>query len=351
MARNLDHIESDDQGVYSLWYNARPRPESWRPHPWGLVSPQCATSTPEETETMTAVDAFRLARANFSLSLRPLYTPSNLDGEMTGLDYHKAIVRDDTGAPLSVVGDRYSIISNEAIANLLDSSGFRPDSVCVQANGAKGYAQMLVSTDSVRAGDTGLVASSLTAMWAHDGSAKLRMGKAKTFIVCSNTEAKAMAELDATGDAVRHDSGAERKLSGLAKTFETERATRTDWLDRARRMGEAKMTKLVTAEMLGKVYGETPQARNAIADILAILTAADIRTGVIGDGSSLDVYQAVTFRDSHGRTVKGATDNAGLADAVRRVKGSSDKVSEMWGMLDAYAQDSAPIYQTVSVLR
>ena len=354
MARNLDHIDSTGTGDdkrYNLWYVDRPRPESWRSHPWGLVPPACQTSTVSESETMTAGDAFRAAGGNFSLSLRPLFCPSNVDGEMTGLDYNRAVVRDDTGAVLGVVGDRYSLIGNDRIATLLDSSGFRPDSLAIMAGGAKGYAQMLVSSDAVRAGDTGLVASFLTAMWAHDGSGKLRLGRNRTGIVCINTYGHASTELDATGTAFRHSSGAHGKLSEAEKVMEAERAERSSWLDRARKMAEAKMSKLVAAEMLGKLYGESGQGRNAVADILDILDKADERTGVVGDGSAWDVFQALTFRDSHARTVKGATDNAGMADAVRRVKGSTDKVAEMWGMLDTFAQDSAPIYQTVSVLR
>ena len=344
MAKNRDHIEMRD-GRASLWYVDRKRPESWRPDPWGLRAPVAATSTEDEASRMTAADAFRAARADYPLSMSPII---HAGAEMDG---YRIVTRQDTGAGIAVVGDRYQTVDGGRIARALDASGFRPDSVAVLNGAVRGYAQMIAAEDSVRAGDTGKVASFLSAMWSHDGTSEIVIGETRTGVVCINTYSKMQRELRKSGKGIRHAGDVDGALLDLELELATEREHRTAFLDAARRMASVNLPKSRAADLLSATFGaESAQARNTVAEILSILDAANPSTGVIGDGSVWDVYQSVTFRDSHSRTVKGTASDPGMADAVRRLRGPSESVASIWDALASYSADAAPVYQTVSVL-
>lgn len=350
MAKNQDHIEMRD-GKASLAYVDDAK-RGWQRHPWG-IRPPVSTEIPAGT-VMTAAEMFRAARANFDVEMRDVFTlraEPTANGKMARpVDGYRAVIRTDTDEPLAIVGGRYETVGNRAIAEMLDASGFRADSVAVLGRGEKGYAQMWAGEDSIRGDDTGRIASYLSVFWSHDGSSTVLVGRSRVGIVCANTYGHAKHEVkqkatEGSDSArnIRHVSGAEARLFDLADEMRAEAEARSAFLDSARRMASVQVPAGVATEMLDKAYGASRQAANVKAEILAILRGEDPTTGAIGDGSAWDVFQAATFLDSHNRTVKGLTGDQASADAVRRLRGPSDRTLSLFGALDAYAVDAAPV--------
>ena len=84
--------------------------------------------------TLPAREAFRIAKADFTVAGRPIY-----DADMRPIDGYQAITRTDTGTTLSVMNGTYTLVQNEQLIRLAEAlhEDATMDAVCVLAEGRK----------------------------------------------------------------------------------------------------------------------------------------------------------------------------------------------------------------------
>lgn len=361
-------IETRPSGAAALCYVDRPRPESWRRNPWGFA-PGGSTpgkgqaATVAEGSTASWADFARLAGADWTVSARDVFTvreaPDANGKRAIPCPDWRMLTRDDTQTPLKAVTSSYGVVQTSEVLALLSAvPGFSPDSLAVLDGGRSFYAQSLLGDDQVRAGDTGIVRRFRTATWSH-GDGAVRSGETSVGIVCANTLAKARRDLDLM---IRHTSGAARRVAQAARRLEAEESERREWLDHARRLAEVKArdvlgplvpsdtsgaARLLAAAVSGTDVTPTSysdlhaRSQGVVTDVLALMRRADPRTGVAGDGSLYDLFQAVTFYASHERTVRGL--DGAAAEVARYVDEQPAWVSSAWDAMVGVAADAAPV--------
>lgn len=328
-------------GRPSLWYVDRARPESWRRNPWGFA-PGVAATSPEGSR-VTWDEAAKAARADFTVEKRPTFTvasQANANGKRAlRVPGSETVVRTSENGheetPLAVVTESYGLVQNREVLTLLEAVGFVPDSLAVLEGGSRLYAQSVLCDDQVRDGDTGKVRTFRTAMWSQ-GVGAILTGETMTGIVCINTYAKAKRDLDIK---IVHRKNASARVEEAAEKIAREVAERSVWLDTARRMAETKIDRAATSVALARSLDTEAKhvgdlsgvARGIVTDISAILRRADASTGVIGDGSLWDVFQAITFYASHERTVRGL--DGAAAEIARQVSPLPAFVTNAWDVL------------------
>lgn len=345
----------------SLFYVDRPRPESWRNNPWGypaggLTPSHGQAATVREGEPVTWDAAFRLGRLDFTVEARPLFT-TRLAPDANGkraipVPMARALVRAEDEAVIGYQSDTRALIQNAEVRACFEASGLTPDSAAVLDGGARLYAQALERTDEVRAGDTGRVATFLTFFWGHGAeTGAVIPGRTKVGIVCTNTYGHALASV-AGFERIAHRGNGSSKVAALARRLEREAEEQKAWLDTARRLaetpraalGSVTVADLLTTAMVGEAATyEAAHARttNVVDEVARIMRRADPRTGVVGDGSLWDLFQAATYYTSHERTVRGVQN--GAAEVARRLNDTPAWVGATWDALAAVAADAAPV--------
>lgn len=168
---------------------------------------------------LTAVDARELAGLLWEPMLRKVYTEF---GEVEG---HRAIVRDDTGAALSVVSDRYSVVTNLSMAQVADSA-FQGDARCTTAGVLAGgrvvfYAMKLFSFQVD--GDPSPTDMYMVVTSSHDGKSSAKVLVSPIRVVCQNT-LRAARHAAAFEMNIRHTGNVDAKMAdamtALKKTEE-----------------------------------------------------------------------------------------------------------------------------------
>lgn len=367
LGRQEEHVKHEVEvgpdNRASLWYVDRPRPESWRRNPWGFGPSQAGTTPERDAASVTWADAAKAARADFTVEARDTFTlrsTPDADGKRAlRVPGARTLVRVSPETALANVSDSYGVVQNAEVLAMLDTSALRPDSLAVLDGGRRLYAQAVDRDDEVRADATGKVRTFRTIFWGHDGLSAILGGRTRVGIVCTNTYGHAKASL---ADVVRivHRSGASRAVANAVNAAEREAEDHAAWLTAARRMAETKRhgqdtrsapraetaTDILTRAFQGESTDLSGRARNAVTDILGVLRRANPSTGVVGDGSLWDVFQAASFYASHERSVRGA--EGGAAEVARRLSDTPEWLDRTWTLLAETAEAARP---TVALVR
>lgn len=373
-------IEILPEGRPALFYVNRPRPESWRPNPWGFaaggpapLSGQAATVDESAASSMTWSRAAELAGATWRVEARETFTtrsrPDANGKRALRVADERTLVRlprpgfeaTDPEYALKTVSDSYGVVQNEEPLALLSQVGVTPDSMAVLDDGRSLYAQAVVTDLQVRAGDTGRVREFLTAMWSH-GLGAVKFGRTRVGIVCTNTYGHARGELQVS---IRHSKGASAAVARLARSLETSASEAREWAETAKRLAETDARKVLgtmavresrssavstpVADLLATaLQGEPAKATdlhtrslNVIGDVLQLMRDPKRGSGVVGDGSLWDLFQAASFYASHERTVRGQAGPS--AEVARRVDSTPAWLGATWDALAALATDAAPV--------
>ena len=116
---------------------------------------------------------------------------------------HKLIVRDDTRAPLGVVGQGYELVSHAAMGEIIEAILETPNVKFETAGSCKGGAQVwaLAYLDEPYSvvGDNTETYPFLAVLNAHDGSGACKVVNTQVRVVCWNTYHAASAEGERTG--------------------------------------------------------------------------------------------------------------------------------------------------------
>lgn len=155
--------------------------------------------------------AIREAHLDWPVELEPV--------AVRGVDVpgYWATVRQDTGATLGIVGDRYSVIQNREAFDFMDSllqDGIMKYEAAMALRGGREVCLVarMPSVDSVAEGDNLL--RYIMFSTSHDGTGSIRAVPTSVRVVCANTKRLALEKASAknTGCSIRHTGDLTERL-------------------------------------------------------------------------------------------------------------------------------------------
>lgn len=179
---------------------------------WRGMSDQYCTA---DVAIRSAAEARRLFGLDWTVSKVPLF--AELGGRRIEVTDKCAIVRDDTGDVLGVVGDRYAVLQNDVL-DLLDAITEQAPIVRggVWDGGRRVWLQTAVTTFDTPSGPcegNGLVATS------HDGSLALSFTRLGSVVVCRNTFRFHLATSPSVV-TIRHTKGAAKAIKQIKRALD-----------------------------------------------------------------------------------------------------------------------------------
>jgi phage/plasmid-like protein (TIGR03299 family) len=139
--------------------------------------------------TLSAREAFRMAKADFHVSGRPVF-----DADMQPIAGYQAITRIDTGRTLSVMTETYTPIQNDSLIRIAEAlrEDINIDAVCVLSDGRK-----VTFTAKIRGAEGDVVPGDpvqqyLVGCTSHDGSIPFQLLFSPIRVVCQNTLSAAL---------------------------------------------------------------------------------------------------------------------------------------------------------------
>lgn len=183
----------------------------------------------------TAREAISAAGLDYRVAIRPLVT---VDG--TEVPQKKAVIREDCGTVLGVVGNAYVPVQNHQAFGFLDAvvaqRGLRYDTAGALGRGERIW-MLARLPGSIRVGNSDdLVDKFLLLSNTHDGTTALRVFFTPIRVVCQNTLNLAERNGAGQGIAIQHKGdlhtkiGEAQRVLGLATVFYDDAAARIDLL-------------------------------------------------------------------------------------------------------------------------
>lgn len=261
-------------------------------------------------------DAIRMAGLDWQVGLTEVCYDDG--GMMSVVPDQYVVVREDNGAPLGIVGSKYTPIQNEALfdvteAILGEENSARYNAAASLRGGRTTYVLLKREEQIVPFDEpTEAIAQYLYAATSHDGSMALTAGLTNTRIVCMNTLQMALGGSQ-TKVAVRHTASADAKMKSAqeilslsneygvrlkqaAEHFMTESMDR----DRMRRLLEA-LFPIRDEESERSVTIANNKRRDVMRNWLLSDNIENVRYTEWG------ALQAISEWDQHKRNYRGAT--------------------------------------------
>ena len=217
--------------------------------------------------TLSAREAFRIAKADFHVSGRQVF-----DADMQPIAGYQAITRIDTGRTLSVMTETYTPIQNDSLIRIAEAlhEEINMDAVCVLSDAKKVTftARIRGAEGDVVPGDP--VQQYLVGCTSHDASIPFQLMFSPVRVVCHNTLSAAlgMASSQRHRDSsirIRHTKNADSLLARLPELVDVRRRQFIDGLDELRHMAATPCSMAQFRQYISKVYAD--QLHGAVNNI------------------------------------------------------------------------------------
>jgi len=264
----------------------------------------------------TAKEAIIAAGLNWKIAKHDVLY--RMEDDIRQYDDAKAIVREDNGQVLGIVGNRYVPIQNEEVFGFLDSFVDNGEVIYKSANSYK--QGRVISVDlsltredkhTIRVGDD--IETLIRVVTSHDGSEKLSARLVMNRLVCKNGLVRPNT---CFAFNVKHTENAKIAINNGRELLDVARIFGSEMAENARKMANTLITsQAARAYVLRVLKVDDPQkietrTENKAEDILAL----GIR-GRGNNGRSLwDVYNGVTEYADHHISTRG--DNDRLTSSV-----------------------------------
>ena len=217
------------------------------------------------------------------------------NGENVQLQRRLALVREDTHRVLGEVSPNYEIFQNSSLQNLI--APHISEGLLEVANqgflngGRKVFIQAQMTKEFRGAGETHR--GMLTLLNSHDGSTPLSSGVTSIRVVCQNTFAMAMHEMN---NRIRHYADVHQKALDLSETIDFVNEGMKDYMESADVLARTKATPDTVNELIQRAFkkedNETNRARDQIIELF--------RNGKGNEGKTLwDAFNGITEYISH----------------------------------------------------
>ena len=217
--------------------------------------------------TLSAREAFRLAKADFHVSGRPIF-----DADMQAIPGYQAITRMDTARTLSVMADTYTPIQNDALIRIAEAlhEDVSMDAVCVLSDGKKVTftARIRGAEGDVVPGDP--VQQYLVGCTSHDGSIPFQLMFSPIRVVCQNTLSAALGVANSqrhhdNSIRIRHTKNADSLLERLPELVDVRRRQFIGGLDELRHMAATPCSMTQFRQYITTVFAD--QLQGTINDV------------------------------------------------------------------------------------
>jgi phage/plasmid-like protein (TIGR03299 family) len=170
-------------------------------------------------------DVLALGGIDYEVSKRPVQYRNPLTGELETLPGQYVTTREDTGAGLGVVGERYEVFQSNTVFSFLHDLLGTSDVVCESAGALRGGARIFIclrmpETVTVdREGVNDAIVPYIVALNSYDGSGQAQVVATPWRPVCGNTERFAVRDA-VTRWGVRHTSGGLDRIDEARRTLD-----------------------------------------------------------------------------------------------------------------------------------
>ena len=255
----------------------------------------------------TAKEAIEAAGLNWRVEKRDLY-----HNDARKVEEAKAIVREDNGQVLGIVGNRYTPIQNADAFAPLDEFVDSGDVLYKSANTYKGG--RVVSMDlsltrealhTVRVGDD--IETVIRVVTSHDGSEKFSARLLMNRLVCKNGMVRPNT---CYAFNVKHTATAETRIANGMELINVARVFGKEMAENARKMALTTMSSAANREYVNRVLriGKEDETHTKTDNKREAILALGVR-GIGNNGRSLwDTYNGVTEYADHHINVRGEND-------------------------------------------
>lgn len=169
----------------------------------------------------------------------PDSTPFGSHIDHTPLTNHQLVVRDDTQAPLGIVGDGYELVSHAVMGEIMEALSDEPNVKIETAGSCRGGAQVwaLAYLDEPEqvAGDDSPTLPYLALLNSHDGTGACKVVATSVRVVCWNTYQAAAMEGRRTGRqfSFRHTASVHDRIGEAKLALRGVRTEHAKWVEMA----------------------------------------------------------------------------------------------------------------------
>lgn len=287
------------------------------------------TVLPERTDARTAL---KVARLDWQVEVAPITATLTNGAQVDGGD-NRLVVRADTGEAFAACKDGYTPIQNAEIAELAYEVSAQSERAVETAGSIRGGRRVwfLLDMGTIYAAADDKVKPYLFICAGHDLTLSLTLGSIATRVVCANTYAIAMREINGDSVKIKHTASAAERLTRVREWLAGPTASIKAYGENAIRMAEQGVTDeqlqayftSVWQRANGKLTAEdikNPKSRRSqkyageVAQWLANFRDDKRQTAQSTSGTVWAALNAITQYANHERTVRNEKQ-----DATRRL--------------------------------
>ena len=250
---------------------------------------------------------------NWNVVSRPL--TYEVDGVQHQVPGKQVQLRDDFNTSLGITSDSYTVFQNSElralVAPMVEEGLIQVTNIGYLGTGSKVFIQAEMTESYKVVGEEHK--GSLTILNSHDGTSALAAGVTDTRVICSNTFASALTDLDTR---LRHTSDISVKALDIKSTINFVNEGMAKFAQASELLATTRCDEEMLNNLITEAYGrETVRARNQIVEFY--------RSGVGNEGKTLwdalnGVTQYVTHNSNKNEGKRFASSNFGAGAAVSR---------------------------------
>jgi hypothetical protein len=238
---------------------------------------------------MNKIEFLNQTKTNWTVSKRPLFDANNNSSGAYG------IYRDDTNLCLGLAKDRYAIIQNSEVLDLLMEAtsevGIESQGGGIIDQGKKIYYQFPLSDVTIGASTTKRY---ITALSSHDGSSTIGFGATNVNVYCSNTFFRAMQELS----RVKHTTSYKEKLKPIIENLKSSLIEEQTVIDNLTILSQTYITGNLDDDFLLKIIGGDSESTRTKNRLDLVKSAISIEENVHGH-NYFSVFNGITRFTNH----------------------------------------------------
>ena len=240
----------------------------------------------------TYLEAIQEAHLDWKVESRPVYF-HNQNEAIVQADNHRAIVRTDTGAAMSIMSDRYQIVQNEEAWGWADSILGKGGAHYHTAGALRdGRVQWILAE---RPGQTEIVPGDTLTQYilltnSHDGSLPLQVRPTSIRTVCANTVEAALAR-NKSYVSIRHTASVHQRMQDAEKALRMGDEQFKTMTEGSQLLGRTRMTPWQMGEFTQRLLGINPESPHKVNAHTEAAESAINELFVVGRGQEIPGVQ------------------------------------------------------------